>query len=225
MSHRVLISSRYAAMPSCAGKMPLGIAVAQLASFSCDIDPDEIEIAVAKKDAVLKTTFRWLLDRFQTGELMAWSRPLGGGLPQHVSVGYWQIDDPAPRFISSQINIEAPFDGNAPPDSWLFIDEEDYVTLWNSFVAAAERAENMRQALPRLRSQEVTRGPQLSHSEIPGDEKFLSLDEVMAKVRLSRGAIYARIAGQKFPKPIKVGRASRWLHSELDRWLADFRSA
>lgn len=212
-------------MPSSVGKLPLAIAVAQLASLSCDIDPDELEDAAARSDPILGSTFRWLLDRLQTGEVMAWSRPLGGGLPQHLPVDYWQIDDPSARFITSQLNVKAPFERDAAPDSWLFIDEEDFVSLWNLVVAAAEQQDELRRSLPRMARKAGTGPGQAPSRDARADEQMLSIDEVIAKVRLSRGAIYARITERRFPPPVKIGRSSRWLQSELDDWIAAFRQS
>lgn len=225
MTYRVLISARYAAMPSAVGKLPLGVAVAQLASLACDFDPDELEEVVALNDGTLQATFRWLLDRFQLGEVMAWSRPLGGGLPQHVPVGYWQIDDPARRFVTSQISLSAPFDNTAELDSWLFIDDEDFVTLWNLIVAAAEQQEEVRHSLPRMAHQQPTSVVVPFPNAAASDERLLSLEEVMAKVSMSSSAIYARIAKGQFPRPIKLGRSSRWNQVELDQWVANLRSS
>ena len=36
---------------------------------------------------------------------------------------------------------------------------------------------------------------------------------------LSRSGIYALIASNKFPKPVKLGRASAWLRSEVLAWV------
>ena len=212
-------------MPSCVGKLPIGMAIAQLCSLVCDIDPDELDKVAARGEPVLKPTFHWLLDYFQSGEVTVWLRALGGGLLEPVPVDFWQIDDPAPRFISSQFNSSYPFDSQAPADSWLFIDDNDYASLWNSVVAAIERQDEFRRPLPRLAGK---RPPFIKDAEVygaPPTDKMLSLGDVIDKVRLSRGAIYGRISEKRFPKPIKIGRSSRWLQSELDQWIADFRQS
>lgn len=211
-------------MPSCVGKLPLGVAIAQLTSLACDIDPDKLLRAVASKDAVLQATFRWLLEHFQTGQVMAWTRPLGGGLPQHLAVGYWQIDDPAKRFVISKISIATPFDNRATPDSWLFIDEEDFVSLWNLIVAAAEQRDEIRHSLPRMSHSNRSQAPTTFPATARGDARLLSLEQVIERVSLSKSAIYARIADGKFPGPIKVNSSSRWIQSELDEWMEAFRA-
>ena len=52
-------------------------------------------------------------------------------------------------------------------------------------------------------------------------ELFLKLSEVQSEVPFSRSQIYALIADDKFPKPIKLSqRSSAWLKSEIDEWKA-----
>lgn len=40
-----------------------------------------------------------------------------------------------------------------------------------------------------------------------------------AYVAMGRSRIYALIDEGKFPRPIKIGRSSRWLKSEIDTWI------
>jgi prophage regulatory protein len=49
--------------------------------------------------------------------------------------------------------------------------------------------------------------------------KVLRLPEVLNATGLSQSAIYARIAEQKFPKPIPISkRAVGWLESDIAAW-------
>ena len=51
--------------------------------------------------------------------------------------------------------------------------------------------------------------------------RVLRLKGTEEKVGIRRDAIYARIRKGKFPKPVKLGdRATGWLESELDEWIA-----
>jgi predicted DNA-binding transcriptional regulator AlpA len=36
---------------------------------------------------------------------------------------------------------------------------------------------------------------------------------------ISRSSIYEQIQGGTFPKPVKIGRSSRWLASEIQAWV------
>lgn len=51
-------------------------------------------------------------------------------------------------------------------------------------------------------------------------ERLLNLEEVTRLTALSRATIYRAIAGGAFPPPVKIGRTSRWLASELRNFLA-----
>lgn len=58
---------------------------------------------------------------------------------------------------------------------------------------------------------------------IPGD-CVLRFDEVRKKTRLCRAHCHALAAQGRFPKPLKLvsgGRASGWLLSEIETWIAD----
>ncbi len=58
---------------------------------------------------------------------------------------------------------------------------------------------------------------------IPGDS-VLRFDEVRQKTGLCRAHVHALAAQGRFPKPLKLvpgGRASGWLCSEINQWIAD----
>lgn len=58
---------------------------------------------------------------------------------------------------------------------------------------------------------------------IPGD-CVLRFDEVRQKTGLCRAHVHALAAQGRFPKPLKLvpgGRASGWLLSEINGWIAD----
>jgi predicted DNA-binding transcriptional regulator AlpA len=42
-----------------------------------------------------------------------------------------------------------------------------------------------------------------------------------AYVAMGRSRIYALINEGKFPRPLKIGRSSRWLKSEIDTWISE----
>lgn len=53
-------------------------------------------------------------------------------------------------------------------------------------------------------------------------EVVLRIDQVIARIGLSRTSIYDAIKAGTFPKPIKLSKQARgWLKSEIDQWLAD----
>ena len=50
---------------------------------------------------------------------------------------------------------------------------------------------------------------------------FLSFSQVSARVALKHTAIYAGMAAETFPKPVKVGTGSRWVESEIEAWMLE----
>ena len=60
--------------------------------------------------------------------------------------------------------------------------------------------------------------------KITPDDRVLRFDEVRQKTGLCRAHIHALAAQGRFPKPLKLvpgGRASGWLESEVNKWIAD----
>jgi len=51
------------------------------------------------------------------------------------------------------------------------------------------------------------------------NQNLLKFETVAAKVQLSRKSIYDKIRNNQFPKPRKLGRASRWIESEINDWI------
>ena len=51
--------------------------------------------------------------------------------------------------------------------------------------------------------------------------RVLRLDEVVARVGLSKSTLWRYIDEGDFPSPIKLGpRASGWIEHEIDEWIA-----
>lgn len=50
-------------------------------------------------------------------------------------------------------------------------------------------------------------------------KKIIRLPAVLEQVGLKRTAIYDRIKGGEFPKPIKLGRVSGWVEAEIQEWI------
>lgn len=51
--------------------------------------------------------------------------------------------------------------------------------------------------------------------------RLMKIHEVEEMISFTRKWIYARMAKGQFPKPVKIGNASRWRHSEVKQWIAD----
>jgi prophage regulatory protein len=53
-------------------------------------------------------------------------------------------------------------------------------------------------------------------------KRFLRIQSVIDKVGLSKSHLYAQIAKNNFPAPIKLGaRSSAWVESEVEQWMEE----
>lgn len=51
------------------------------------------------------------------------------------------------------------------------------------------------------------------------EKKFIRLNQVMNLTGISRASIYNYIREHRFPKPVKFGKNSLWLHHEIQEWI------
>lgn len=51
-------------------------------------------------------------------------------------------------------------------------------------------------------------------------ERLIQIRDVIARVGLRKSALYARIAADTFPRPVKDGNTSLWVEAEVDGWIA-----
>ncbi|HGH5998168.1 TPA: helix-turn-helix transcriptional regulator [Morganella morganii] len=51
--------------------------------------------------------------------------------------------------------------------------------------------------------------------------KLVDLKFICEKTGLSRAFIYKMMSNDSFPKPLKMGRSSRWYLSEFHTWLGN----
>ena len=49
--------------------------------------------------------------------------------------------------------------------------------------------------------------------------QVLTLEQVIQAIKRGRTGIYSLIKTDGFPAPMKIGRSSRWLASEVNAWL------
>jgi prophage regulatory protein len=52
-------------------------------------------------------------------------------------------------------------------------------------------------------------------------DQLIRLQQVETLSGAKRSQVYALMARGKFPKPTKLGAASRWSLREVERWVAD----
>lgn len=53
------------------------------------------------------------------------------------------------------------------------------------------------------------------------DDQFVDIKFITHLTGLSDKWFYKLIKDGEFPKPIKLGRSSRWLKSEIEHWLQE----
>ncbi|OMQ17437.1 helix-turn-helix transcriptional regulator [Serratia oryzae] len=53
------------------------------------------------------------------------------------------------------------------------------------------------------------------------DDKLVDMAFITTFTGLTDKWFYKLISEGKFPKPIKLGRSSRWLHSEVHAWMQE----
>ncbi|MBP6082890.1 MAG: AlpA family transcriptional regulator [Providencia sp.] len=53
------------------------------------------------------------------------------------------------------------------------------------------------------------------------DDQFVDIKFITRLTGLSDKWFYKLIQDGEFPKPIKLGRSSRWLKSEIENWLQE----
>lgn len=57
-----------------------------------------------------------------------------------------------------------------------------------------------------------------SHPSFP--PALLAFEPLSHYVGFGRSSIYQQIAAGEFPKPIKIGKSSRWVKAEVDAWIS-----
>ena len=56
-------------------------------------------------------------------------------------------------------------------------------------------------------------------------DRLLPIREVQQLCAIGKTAIYAGLLDRSFPVPVKIGRSSRWLQSEIQQFIADRAAA
>jgi prophage regulatory protein len=54
---------------------------------------------------------------------------------------------------------------------------------------------------------------------------LLNITAVSERTHLARSTIYALAQRGRFPRPIRIGKHSRWIAGEVDQFIADLAAA
>lgn len=55
--------------------------------------------------------------------------------------------------------------------------------------------------------------------------QLLKIGEVQSRTQLSRASIYNHVKAGTFPAPVRLGKHSRWLESELEHYIGNLKAA
>ena len=64
-----------------------------------------------------------------------------------------------------------------------------------------------------------TRCDLFTQKELPMSQRLLILTQVQYQTGLRKHKLYELISAEEFPEPIHLGRARRWLESEVQLWI------
>ncbi len=212
----------YAHIPECDGYLALSIAFAQFAAVKCGVNPfEQLELAAALgESSETQEVLRWFVRLLQSGKLRSVSRPIGGGPVAKIGNSHWHADDVVTRFLTSQYSRVEPFSAEASPDAWIFVDEIDYLQLWNEHRAQVLDAYKVRPQSPRQpRAKRTTATDDVAQTFLMG------LPAVEEAVGLGRSTIYKMIDERRFPRQLKVGNRSLWRRTDIMQWIEQVGNA
>jgi len=49
--------------------------------------------------------------------------------------------------------------------------------------------------------------------------QYLTINDLVKNLNLSKATIYRKIKNKKFPPPIKQGKFSYWKKSDIEKWI------
>lgn len=150
------------------------------------------------------------------GQMRTYARRIGGGNPEPLPATAWELDDFRPRLARSAIDPERPFDGDADPTHWVFVDLEDFNNLVEMSCADISHAART----PSKMSTSMEALPAIA----PSEDRHVRLPELMRRTGMSRSTIYRRIKQDRFPAAIPMdGNIASWWESEVAEWIANPR--
>jgi prophage regulatory protein len=56
-------------------------------------------------------------------------------------------------------------------------------------------------------------------------KRLIALPEVMKRTGACRSNIYRMVSRDEFPRPVKVGRSTRWVDTEVAAWIESLADA
>lgn len=154
------------------------------------------------------------------GFVRAWTRAIGGGEPVELRPSVWEIDDFCDRFAASALDPARPFDRNAQPTHWIFVDIDD----WNAMLVAS--VEEGARWLPAVAKTSAANGSaraaQQELDTVRPEDRLIRMPEVEHLTGMSRSTIHRRMKAGRFPKSTPLSpNISVWRAQEVAAWVAD----
>ena len=161
---------------------------------------------------------RLLGELVAAGMMRASARPIGGGVPLPLHASVWERDDFRSIFARSALDLTRPFDEDAPPTHWIFLDVEDFDRVVQR--SLGEYREPVAEPTAETPSQPVP----ASSPGIMRHGDHVRMPELERRTGMSRATIYRRIAERRFPESIPIdGNIAVWRESDIAEWLAEPR--
>jgi predicted DNA-binding transcriptional regulator AlpA len=177
---------------------------------------DEAERSVVQG---VRFAARLLGELIAAGRLGASARPIGAGRPEPIPPGDWELDDFTSRFARSAFDPIRPFDLDAEPTHWIFVDLDDFNRIVEESCADVRPFAQAAKAIRRNAAFEEEPPAALTRAD-----NLVRLPEVMRRTGMSRSTIYRRIEQRRFPTQISMdGNIAAWRESDLADWLANPR--
>lgn len=210
--------------PTSTGKALLSRAFSHWCGLHHGFSPEEIADALDREADVdpvdrskVGNAARLIGELFAAGEMRTFARPFGGGRPEQLRASDRELDDFRPRMARSALNRKAPFDLDADPTHWIFVELEDF-----NRVVEASCADIM----PERRSAPVAGGTRTVNpsAALPAlaEDRLVRMPELERRTGMSRSTIYRRIEAGRFPDRIPLaGNIAAWRESEIADWMAD----
>ncbi len=220
--------------PTSPGRAFLARAFAHWCAVEHGFSPEEVAAALDGRAVGMEVrrqvaeATRLIGEVFAVGGVRTWGRPIGGGLPQPLDAGLWELDDFRTRLATSAVSLARPFDGNAQADHWLFVDVEDFNALIEARFPEASTARRTGAVEPDAQARDAPpmgerneRSTGEPSASIARPERLIRLPEVMRMVGMSRSTIYQRILKGRFPaQSDESDTIASWRLSEIEDWIA-----
>lgn len=206
------------------GRVFLARAMVQYCCGQWGADPDEIVDALAAPPGpqldgqhAIRLAAGLLGRAFADGAAATFARPFHGGVPIPLAREVWELDRHEPRFLHCALDPERPFDPEASPTHWIFVDAED----WDVLLEASwgnRSVRRIREESKQLRHS-VERPTEPEPASPVGD--LLRIADVRKRTKLGRSTIYAKMGRGEFPRTVHVeGNVASWREEDVDAWIA-----